>query len=383
MYARIATRSTLAIALAATFAFGAFAQSNDRAQKEKELADARTRLEQDAKRVAELSRELGVPGEGPMVIEHRMYRRPVLGVLLEPDAARGVLVAGVTPDSGAAAAGLRAGDRITGIDGRTLTGADGAARLDGLRSRLADLKTHTPVKVDYERDGRKATVNVTPKIADRMMVMGPGGPMPGMHGMRGPGGPGVREIRIVRGPDGEPMAGTPAGVDPGMHREIVRIARDGACKDGDKCEHLALAEAFRWNGLNLASVDAQLGRYFGTDRGVLVVSAGADLAGLQAGDVIRKVDGRDVRTPRDVMDVLRTKPEDATVAVEYLRDRKSGTAQIKVPKPMRFPMGPMRPLDPGAPMPPPPPAGPEVGMQFDMGKAPIAMIALPPPPRVD
>ena len=44
-----------------------------------------------------------------------------------------------------------------------------------------------------------------------------------------------------------------------------------------------LAEAFRWNGLNLASVDAKLGRYFGTDRGVLVLSSGPDLAGLQAG----------------------------------------------------------------------------------------------------
>ncbi|GAB1596570.1 PDZ domain-containing protein [Lysobacter claricitrinus] len=387
MYARIATRSTLAVALAATVAFGAFAQSGDRTQKEKELADARARLEQDATRVAELSKELGVPGGGPMMIQHRMMRRPVLGVLLEPDATRGVLVAGVTPDSGASTAGLGAGDRITGIDGKTLAGTDGTARLEGLRTRLADLKTDTPVKVDYERDGKKASVNVTPKLADRMMVMGPGGGMPGMHGMHGPmaGGPGVREIRIVRGPDGEAMMDAPVGVDPGMHREIVRIARDGACKDGDKCEHLALAEAFRWNGLNLASVDAKLGRYFGTDRGVLVVSAGAELAGLQSGDVIRKVDGRDVATPREVMDVLRAKPEDSSVAVEYLRDRKSGTSQVKVPKPMHFrdgPMGPMPPMPPRDPNMPPPPPAPEVGTRMGAADAPLAAGA-PPPPRVD
>jgi hypothetical protein len=123
-----------------------------------------------------------------------------------------------------------------------------------------------------------------------------------------------------------------------------------------------LAEAFRWNGLNLASVDAQLGRYFGTDKGVLVLSTGPSLGQLQAGDVIQRVDGKAVATPRAVMDALRDKPEDSTVAVDYLRDRTSGATRIKVPKAMAFPalpsmppMAPMPPMSPMAPMPPHPP----------------------------
>ncbi|WP_133500846.1 PDZ domain-containing protein [Cognatilysobacter terrigena] len=404
MYARIATRSTLAVALAATVAFGAFAQSTDRTQKEKELAEARTRLEQDARRVAELSKDLGVPGGDIVMFQHRALQRPVLGVLLDGDEARGVRVSGVTPGSGAAKAGLLAGDRILSIDGKTVTGTDGDARLAMLRSSLSTIKAGTPVAVGYERDGKTTTVRVTPEEGPPVMLFGGDGSMAGFHGdvrfaRDSHGNPAIEAERVeIRTRPGEPVVVhrlddhgkviehrvmPPMGVDPGMHREIVRMARGGACRDGDKCEHLALAEAFRWNGLNLASVDAQLGRYFGTDRGVLVVSAGPDLAGLQAGDVIRKVDGRDVSTPRDVMDVLRAKPEASNVAVEYLRDRKNGTSQVKVPKPMRFPMPPMAPRDPGAPMPPPPPPAPEVGMQFEREMAPIAMIAPPPPPRVD
>ena len=80
-------------------------------------------------------------------------------------------------------------------------------------------------------------------------------------------------------------------------QEIIRIGPRGDCK-GKNCKLPMLAEAFRWNGLNLASVDAQLGRYFGTDRGVLVLSAGADLAGLQAGDVIQQDRWQGGRTRR-------------------------------------------------------------------------------------
>src|SRR3546814_9163372 len=71
------------------------------------------------------------------------------------------------------------------------------------------------------------------------------------------------------------------GVPPKVRHEIIRIGPGTACK-GKDCGTPALMSAFRWNGLNLATVDKQLGRYFGTDHGVLVLSNG-ELAGLQAG----------------------------------------------------------------------------------------------------
>src|SRR3546814_8832928 len=85
--------------------------------------------------------------------------------------------------------------------------------------------------------------------------------------------------------------------------------------------------AFLWNGLNLATVDKQLCRYFGTDHGVLVLSNG-ELAGLQAGDVIQRIDGKAVASPREAMAAMGDKPGGAKVTVDYLRDRKAGKAQV-------------------------------------------------------
>ncbi len=333
------SHAILSLALAALCTGGiASAQtrssSKPDAAAEAQLQAARADLERAARRVAELSRQLG-RDEGPMRIERRVIRKPILGVLLAPDDQAGVRIAGVTPDSGAAIAGLQSGDRITSIDGKPILGSNGALRVTNARKLLAGLDAKTPVKLAYVRGGRTATASVTPKMDEHVFMF------------RGPG-----EAMAI-----ERMH--PPGVAPRIRSEVFRIGPQGDCKGRD-CKLPMLAEAFRWNGLNLASVDRSLGRYFGTDRGVLVLSTG-ELAGLQAGDVIQKVDGKAVDSPREAMDVLRDKPADAMVLVEYLRDRKLASTRIKVPRamPLRFPL------------PPPPPAAP---------KAPPAPPAPPPPP---
>src|SRR3546814_949207 len=95
-------------------------------------------------------------------------------------------------------------------------------------------------------------------------------------------------VRMLRDDDGQlqvtadsfDVASAP-GVPPKVHHEVIRIGPGVACK-GKDCDMPTLMSAFRWNGLNLATVDKQLGRYFGTDHGVLVLSNG-HRAGLQAG----------------------------------------------------------------------------------------------------
>jgi PDZ domain-containing secreted protein len=105
-----------------------------------------------------------------------------------------------------------------------------------------------------------------------------------------------------------------------------------ACPPGQKdCDLPAFFQAFRWQGLNLASVDATLGRYFGTDHGVLVLSSGPELKGLQAGDVIQGIAGKPVKSPRDVMSVLREKDAGSQVKLELLRDRKTMAVLVTVP----------------------------------------------------
>ncbi|WP_305037371.1 PDZ domain-containing protein [Lysobacter sp. CFH 32150] len=303
------------------------------AAAQSELDAARRDLDRAARRVAELSHQLGHEDEDIRRVERRMVRKPVIGVLLAPDERAGVRIAGVTPDSAAAKAGLRSGERIVSINGVQVLGSDGELRVENARKLLGNLDTRTEVKLVTLRDGKTVVTKVTPTLDRQVAVMRRGAPI---------------ALSLPR----------PLGIDPDIRTEIITMGPEGHCR-GDNCK--VLAEAFRWNGLNLASIDPKLGRYFGTTRGVLVLSTGPDLAGLQAGDVIHKVDGKTVNSPRETMAALRGKPADSLVAIDYLRDRKSASTKLKVPKALpRIPLPPTPPappVAPRAPAPPPPPPG--------------------------
>jgi membrane-associated protease RseP (regulator of RpoE activity) len=357
---------SLALAIGLAMAGLAIAQTAPTAAQQKELDAARTQLDTAAQRYAELARKYG-DRDAPIRIEKRVLRKPVIGVVLAADEHAGVRIAAVTPGSAAAGAGLKSGDRITSVYSRRLDAADGAARVAQARELLAAIKADTPVLLSYERNGKPATLSLVPKIDDRVMVMQGAGDAAfdgNVQVFVGDDGE-VREIVAdrIHVQAGEARAHAVEArsrahaareraewvmVAPDVRTEVIRLGSD--CK-GDDCKLPVLAEAFRWNGLNLATVDAQLGRYFGTDDGVLVLSTGKDLAGLQAGDVIRRIGGKPVANPREAMELLRAQPANGKVAVDYLRDRKAATAQVSVPKAMTFalPRMPAAPRAPGAP----------------------------------
>lgn len=285
-----------------------------------ELAQARAELARAAKRVSELSTTEGLGGLTAL------SGKPVLGVLLAADEDRGVLISGVTPDGAAAKAGLSSGDRLLGVDGKPIAGTDGSQRLAAARDLLRHLQAGQPVTLEYLRGGKTRTASVTPKVSSAVALL------------QNLGGEGQLSQLITLSPDKigridvdvAALADLPLGLDKNIALELKR-SELGDCGD-ESCRQPLLVEAFRWQGLNLASVDAQLGRYFGTDRGVLVLSTGKELTNLQAGDVIGKVDGVAVNTPREVMSALRAKPAQSKVTIDYLRDRRPGSAQISVPK---------------------------------------------------
>ncbi|QSX79761.1 PDZ domain-containing protein [Agrilutibacter solisilvae] len=375
------------LALAIVLAVGGasvHAASTDAAQ-EAELEAARADLHRAAARVAELSKHVGQ--EPDMVIESQMMRGPVLGVILEPVEGEGVQIAAVTPDSAAHAAGLRADDRLTTINGKSLAGATGQARLADARARLRRIEAGKPVAIGYLRDGRAAKVNVTPRMGEHMLMVHDGEQMMSFHG----------EPQVSFSADGERMVSAkmvrvaPAGVAPDVHREIVRLDRGAPCRDED-CRMDLLEEAFRWNGLNLASVDPVLGRYFGTDRGVLVLSLPDSMGGLQPGDVVLKLDGKDVNTPREVMSAAHTHKPGSAVPVEYLRDRRRATTTMTMPerRMLRLPTPPTPPPAPPAPgahaaphalaAPPAPPTPPAPPAAPRAHATPRALVAPPSPP---
>ncbi len=347
---RAAIAAAILLALSATAA----AQSGEPTPAQrKELEAARAELRQAAERVAELSRKYHGAGDAARWAMHGMSRKPVLGVLLGPDRQAGVRIAGVTPDSAAADAGLRSGDRLLAIDGRQILGSDGKLRVANARKLLGKLDTDTPVALAYERAGRKATVEITPRLGSRALLYAGDGFS-------------AQDFDFDIDIDHDAIH---ASVDeavravskemPRIRQEIVRLGdcgKDGKNGNDAPCRFPVLSEAFRWSGLNLAAVGPQLGRYFGTDRGVLVLSAGDELAGLQPGDVVQKIDGKPVDTPREAMAALRAKPAGSAIEVEFLRDRKSQRASVKAPKAVPFRLQlPSPPAPPAAPAAPPAP----------------------------
>lgn len=353
--------AALALLLAAGAASASEAGARDQPQ---ELAQAREALRRAALRVAELSQH----ADGDAAARAGtggLRQRPSIGVLLLGDEQPGLRITGVTPDGPAAKAGLRSGDRLLSIDGVEVLGSTGTLRMENARTLLGRLQPGRAAKVGYRRDGRDGLATITPERRAPVLALRSGD---GHVEWLDPADPGQDLAAARHGLHAASIAlEAVPGIAPEVRREITRLGRAGTCRDGDDagCGSRNLLSALRWHGLNLASVDPQLGRYFGTERGVLVLSSG-ELEGLQAGDVIQRVEGKPVRTPREMMALLHGRSEGSKVRIEYLRDRRQAQAQVPVPRipqlpappPPPRPPAPPKAATPAQPAPPPPPPAP-------------------------
>ena len=347
--------------------------ASDDAAKRAELERARAEMARYAGRVAELSRELGERGGYSFSFNSeefdRVRGRPAIGVVMGTNpAANGVRLAAVTPNGPAAKAGLRAGDVLLSVDGKTISGK-GETAIAQARELLGDLKEGQQLRLGYVREGKAGQATVKAEPLDRVMVFRTGDPDPS-------------EALAYERARAMPV------IAPRVEMELARLAAAPCPPGSDKdCSFPALAQAFRWSGLNLASMNPQLGRYFGTSTGVLVLSGGDGMAALEAGDVIQRIDGQAVQSPRDAMRALRDQDEGEKVKVEVLRERKARTVEVTVPDApgVRW-FAPPPPPAPPAPPVPPTPRTPGVAPAPPAPPAPGAAPtppAPPPPPAID
>ena len=210
----------------------------------------------------------------------------------------GARIDGVTPGSPAAKAGLKAGDIITKFNGTSLAGVraeDEDESGPGMKLvQLAhDLDPGDTVQVEYRRGGdtKKATL-----VAEEVSY--------------------TREFRMPPTPELGPQLGLPHGnmvIEPGM-------LGFGFCFGEGWCD------------LNLVRLNADLGEYFGTSEGLLVIKAPADSSlPLKSGDVILSIGGRKPTTVEHAMRILRSYDAGETVAIEIMRKQKRMTLSWKVP----------------------------------------------------
>lgn len=333
----------------------------------KELVELRSQIGVLSRRMAELSMQLG--DAGPQAYAFRYLGdadRGMIGVVLSSDDA-GARIDALTPDGPASRAGLQSGDVLVSIDGKALPRTDSRAAHAEARRLLADLDVGENVRLGYRRNGgdvrevtlaaeRRAALNwqhlfVDSQEADARIERN-------VHVIERDVARADREVRYEHAREAMNEA-----------REAMREMRHQL---GDSQHGKALAGmrmGMPWWGINLVPLNPGLGRYFGTDQGVLVLSAQPDLLKeLEAGDVITRVGSQDVERPEQALRALRDHDAGDTVPVAILRDRKARTLNVVVPEYKAI--FDIRPL-PVPPAPPVPPAAPA---------APPAPPAPPPPP---
>jgi predicted metalloprotease with PDZ domain len=223
-----------------------------------------------------------------------------IGVLVDtkPDAAGdklGARIEAVTPGGPAEKAGLKVGDVITRFNGTALGGTQAEESDEsGPGMKLIELahalEPGDTVQIEYRRgnDTRKATI-----IAEEIGWAQGGTPMPDMGMM-------------------ERMLPEMRGMGPG---------------------ELEFSFGGPWGGIELVKLNPDLGDYFGTREGVLVVSAPGDSSlALKGGDVIVSIGGRKPTSPMQAMRILRSYDGGETVTLDVVRKQKHVTVTWKVPE---------------------------------------------------
>ena len=84
--------------------------------------------------------------------------------------------------------------------------------------------------------------------------------------------------------------------------------------------------------MQLVTLTPALGKYFGTDKGLLVVRGPESAAlGLRDGDVILDIGGREPTTPEHAMRILGSFEAGEPLKITIMREQRRQTLDVKIP----------------------------------------------------
>lgn len=290
-------------------------------EAEQALREAEARLQEAAKEVARLSREIA-PGRFVIREEFLSDRsRPRLGLSLATEEytddsgktdKSGIKILGVSPGSAADEAGVRAGDVLIGFQGEDLRKRSAGEAVELIAKGLGDAEVGDRFGLRVERDG---------KVRDLDLTLNDASFGPGVFAFST--GPGEVEVEVRERAR--------------MNEMRAREMAERALALGERGPHaerfVFLSSSSPWASMELVELTPRLGQYFKTDEGLLVVRAPEDASlGFEDGDVIREIGGR---TPTDVghaMRILRSYAKGETLEVAIVRDGRKRKLEIEVPE---------------------------------------------------
>jgi S1-C subfamily serine protease len=245
---------------------------------DRQMSEAEERLALAARNIAELSSRKLSPIINFKHYANRQGRRQALGITISGndivggndivEPVEGVTLRGVSPGGAATKAGLRAGDIITAVNNEALTAANDERANIKLIKFMSGVEEGDVLEVEYLRDGKQAIVDVRPKKMSRRAF---------------PFHPGPKHYSV-------------------------------------------------WGHMEMITLTERLGKYFATDKGLLIVRApDDDDLKLQDGDVIKSIDGREPKSIMHAMRILGSYQSGERLQLQIMRDKRKQTLKIEMP----------------------------------------------------
>jgi S1-C subfamily serine protease len=255
-----------------------------RVQMEDKLHSANDRLNEAAREISDLTAQLyGDPST-------HNGSRALLGINVGDETAaksdNGVRVLSVSPGGAASAAGIKANDVILSFQGKKLQAADGKTPRQQLLKLTHSVEPNSTVLVELERDGKVQTVKVVPKGMTVYMDADMIGDMTGLF-------------------------------DSNIFQQLQ-----------------SMTGRYDSNGFGTAEfveLTPGLGKYFGTDKGLLVVHPPKDLSlKLEEGDVIIDIDGRVPTSGSHALRILNSYRTGESLKLHIMRQQKRMELPVEI-----------------------------------------------------
>jgi len=328
-------------------------QAEEVERMREELSRTHRELRETSRQVAQAHRDLVSSVKPVHRVRHiNLGDRAVIGVILGQQTDDGIEIVGVSPDGPAEQAGLQAGDVLVSIGGVDLSGNNSESNRKTMYDVMDEVSDGEELALTVLRDNsiRDFTVRAETRepLAWQSLIRIPDTPED-----VGEVGSSTKIIKRIVVPemDREALAAEVAElekqvedmkfsfIDMGEFQKMTEGDWEFEFDDMSDFGLHALREADIWFGLpqalglELAAINPELGDYFDTDRGVLVIRAKPDNAyTLQSGDVVLEIDATAVETPADLMRALRELNSGDTVEILIKRDRRDVTLQVAVPE---------------------------------------------------
>jgi len=248
----------------------------------RELERARREIEKAAQEMAGLYVQQASEFSADIKQDYDAFvARSFLGLVIE-DTELGARVTAVTPNGPAASAGVLVGDTIVTIDG-----------------------------IDLTRQ-RGQPPSAPEKMLTQIQRAAPGETF---------------KLRVLRGGDYREFA-VPAEGRRWFSYEMPQVWVDG---DWNPWTTM-FARSQPWSDFEFVALTPELGEYFGTDKGLLVVRApDGDTFGFRDGDVILDIGGREPQSPEHALRILGSFEPGESLRVSIMRKRVRETLEIKIP----------------------------------------------------